>query len=106
MATKTAIEEKLKGNLTTKKPNPISGKIKNIFKMMDIFIFSGAIERCILGLTKSLARLFVGAIVLVVLANFAPELRAQVPSLYLFVDWLLEILEYIYKTVCTFLHLY
>lgn len=49
---------------------------------------------------KIISRIFLGAILLVVLANFAPELREQIPSLYQIVDFLLICLEWILSLVC------
>lgn len=45
---------------------------------------------------RFISKLFTGAITLVVLANFAPELREELPSLYRFVDLLLVWLEWIF----------
>lgn len=109
MTTERAIGKNLrnkKGVLTAKEPNSIVDKLDKALKGIENFFAKRHLERCISGLLKSLSRLFAGAILLVVLASLAPELRVQVPSLYVFVDWLLEILESLYRMVCTFLHLY
>lgn len=45
---------------------------------------------------KLLSKVFVGAIILVVLAHFAPELREQVPSLYKFVDLIMNFMELLF----------
>lgn len=42
---------------------------------------------------KFISKIFAGAIILVVLAHFAPELREQVPSLYRFVDIIMSAME-------------
>ena len=92
--------------LTAKQPkSTIVEKVESAIKSIDSFLATGRVERCIWGLIKSIARLFSAAIVLVVLASIAPELREQLPSLYLFVDALLGILEWILGIVCDLWHI-
>ena len=45
---------------------------------------------------KALGRIFAGAIILVVLASLAPELREQLPSFYRFIDCLMACIEWFY----------
>ncbi|MFR0822567.1 MAG: hypothetical protein ACLU84_00625 [Clostridia bacterium] len=46
-----------------------------------------------------IAKVLSGAIILVVLAHIAPELRQQVPSLYRFVDLIMSCTEYLYSYI-------
>lgn len=54
----------------------------------------------LLCITKQLSKIFMGAILFVVLAAIAPELREQLPSLYKLVDVMLAFLEEIANFVC------
>ncbi len=42
---------------------------------------------------KFISKIFAGAIIFIVLAHFVPELREQVPSLYKFVDLIMNAME-------------
>ena len=55
--------------------------------------------RYMLRAIKFISRVFAGAILLIVLANFAPELREKMPSVYSIVDLLLIWLEWIFSKV-------
>lgn len=75
-------------NATDSKPKVVSiPKSKNFEKKLVKFAFMAI---------KLLSKIFVGAIVLVVLAHFVPELREKIPSLYRFVDLIMNAMELLF----------
>lgn len=58
--------------------------------------------RFIFKLIRFISRVFAGAVVFVVFANFAPELKEEIPSFYNLVYFLLDILEEMAHFICNY----
>ena len=68
-----------------------------IFPKKRITNISEKLFKCISKGVKCLSKLFASVIILFVLAQFAPELREEVPSLYRLVDVLMDCIEWVYS---------
>ncbi len=79
---------------STKSPKNTSTKAGTKIYKRTLSTISRYITRCV----RVISKLFWSAVIFVVLAHFAPELREQLPSMYRLIDLLIAILEKIFET--------
>lgn len=100
-------------NLSTTNVNTTKTSYKSIFKKIYNFFKSlsfpklnyKSVIKFVFKIAKIYSGAISGAILLIVLGHFVPELRDIIPSLYIFAEWMLNGVEFIFDKILNNLNL-